>query len=548
MFHKFASDISGIELPEHFNNPFRYTPHRLAVIAADEVRHYVASHSSLSNEVAQGKMFGVLVVRNIMGEIGFLTAFSGLLAGSNSLPFFVPAVYDMLYPGGYFKQEEGAISLISKNIESLLGSESYLNASEALMRCRSAAEGELSAMRKNMRDAKSRRDALRRSATLDADTKEALIRESQYQKAEAKRLAKKWQEKIQECEARLNAINMQVALLKEERRQRSAELQRWLFTQFAMLNAKGETKTLLQIFDEHSSAMPPAGAGECAAPKMLQYAYAHKMQPLCMAEFWIGASPVGEVRRDGCYYASCKGKCGPILGFMLQGLQVDDSSSENVDDCIKPSAIIYEDDFMLIVNKPPGLLSVPGIVGGCSVQEWLCNHFPDKEFYVVHRLDMSTSGLLLVAKTPYIYKVLQGQFAKREVAKMYIALLDGLPQCPDGDINLPLSPDYINRPSQMVDFEHGKEALTHYKIIDVKMYNGKQCAVAELYPLTGRTHQLRVHCAHIKGLDTPIVGDELYGTPAGRLMLHAAKITFRHPVTGEDMEIFLPADFKGLFS
>lgn len=543
MFHQFATDITGIELPSKFNDPFRYRPHRLAIIAADELRSYIASDTHLQKEVSQGKMFGVLVVRDTAGRIGYLAAYSGLLAGSNMQPFFVPAVYDMLQPGGYFKQEEAAISQINREIDALLHSEAYRNALDAAEMCRLQAEREISAMRKEVHDAKMRRDAMRLSTALSAEEEAALLHDSRHRKAELRRLSKRLQAEILECEKAVDDIEKQILSLKEERKSRSASLQRWLFGRFVMLNAQGESSTLLQIFDEHSGCLPPAGAGECAAPKMLQYAYANGMQPLCMAEFWIGASPMGEVRRDGCYYPSCKGKCGPILGFMLRGLPVESLPFAGDAGSMQPSSIVYEDDSLLIVNKPSGVLSVPGIVGGCSVQEWLSGYNPATRFYVVHRLDMATSGLLVVAKSMDVCKALQAQFAERKVSKMYVALLDGLPARSEGEINLPLSPDYINRPCQKVDFEQGKEAVTHYKVVTEKMYKGRMCAVVELYPVTGRTHQLRVHCAHALGLNRPIVGDELYGTQADRLMLHAARILFRHPVTGKDIIKEVAADF-----
>ena len=318
--------------------------------------------------------------------------------------------------------------------------------------------------------------------------------------------------------------------MKEERKRRSAALQRWLFEQFKVRNGNGAEKSLLDIFAGHSGIIPPGGAGECAAPKLLQYAYLNSLTPIAVAEFWVGESPSGEVRRDGCFYGACKSKCEPILGFMLQGLGVEENALEKGGD-ISNISIVYEDDHVVVVDKPSGVLSVPGIMGGTSVQQWLRDEYlHSNELFVVHRLDMATSGLLVAAKSMEVYKSLQQQFAGREVEKQYPAILEGVPQRSEGVIELPLASDYDNRPRQKVDFVHGKSAVTRFKVIGIVERDGRQCAVVRFEPITGRTHQLRVHAAHKEGLDCPIVGDALYGTVGERLMLHASRISFVHPV------------------
>lgn len=544
MFHYFTSDISTIELPKQFNNPFHYRPHALCVRAADEVRNFLMSNNEWSNELAKGKMFGVLVVKDNHGQIGFLAAFSGLLNGKNRYSYFVPAVYDMLAPDGYFKCEESSITEINRRIETLLKSAEYCDAKKAYEECVSVANKELTEMRCSIQKAKHLRDEKRASQRLTEDENLQLINESSFQKAELKRLSKRWQARIYEYEQRVKQIEKNIDSLKDERKERSAALQKWLFEQFVVLNAKGESKSLLQIFNDFSGTLPPAGAGECAAPKLLQFAYVNDMQPICMAEFWVGASPLGEVRRDGCFYGSCKGKCEPILDFMLRGLNVESSSIENGSEHAKDIKVVYEDDYLLVVDKPSGMLSVPGIVGGCSVQDFLRQQTSNNNIFVVHRLDMATSGLLVVAKNIEVFKAMQALFAQRKVTKMYKALLEEEPVENSGVISLPLAPDYINRPRQMVDFEKGKEAVTRYEVIDSVVYNGQKRVLVALIPETGRTHQLRVHCAHQLGLNSPIVGDELYGTPCERLMLHASNIAFVHPVTGEN--IMLESEFSNL--
>ena len=543
LLHRFKSDISVVEAPGRFNNPFYYSPHALCVMAAGEVRDMLTLDSAVAADAARGKMFGVLVVRDGDGRLGFLAAFSGLLAGRNRVPGFVPPVFDLQSPSGYFKQEEAEISALNRKIKETESGDAYTAAAAAVADVKRAMEQQLAAMREDMRQSKLRRKELRAAGALTPDEEAALVRESQFQKAELKRVTARWQQKIAECEAVVAPFKASVAAMKEERKRRSAALQRWLFEQFKVLNAHGCEKSLLDIFAQHSGIIPPGGAGECAAPKLLQYAYLNSLVPIAVAEFWVGASPQGEVRRDGCFYGACKSKCEPILGFMLQGLDVEENALEKGGD-ISNINIVYEDNHIVVVDKPSGVLSVPGIMGGTSVQQWLRDEYlHSNELFVVHRLDMATSGLLVAAKSMEVYKELQRQFAGREVKKEYTAILDGMPITREGIIELPLAADYENRPRQKVDYTCGKPAVTRYKVIDAVERDGRQCAVVCFEPVTGRTHQLRVHAAHKDGLDCPIVGDALYGTVVERLMLHASRIAFLHPVLKEPMMLVCEAVF-----
>ena len=540
LLHRFREDISAVEPPTRFNNPFYYSPHPLCVAAACEVRAFLLGDEAVAAEAAKGKMFGVLVVRDPAGDPGYFAAFSGLLAGSNNVPGFVPPVFDFLSPTGYFKSEEAGISLLNEKIRNTEQGGEYRVAAMAVESLRTEMEQELAAMREAMRAGKRERDALRAGGNLAASEEAQLVRESQFQKAELRRATQRWQQRIEECRERLVPLQAGIAAMKEERKRRSAALQEWLFTNFKVLNARGESKDLLSIFKEHRGVLPPAGSGECAAPKLLQYAYKHGCTPVAMAEFWVGDSPQGEVRRDGCFYGSCKSKCEPILSFMLQGLDVEENALEHGGN-ITSLRVLYEDDYLIAVDKPSGVLSVPGIVGGTSVQQWLRDTKHSNDIHVVHRLDMATSGVLVAAKSMEMYKAMQGMFAARKVRKEYIALLEGVPALPCGTISLPLSADYENRPRQRVDFQGGKEAVTHYRVVETRLFNGKECALVQFEPLTGRTHQLRVHAACKEGLDCPIVGDALYGNAGDRLMLHASSLSFSHPATGE--ELFIEAVF-----
>ncbi len=531
--HRFKQDISVVEAPQRFNNPFYYSPHALCVMAADEVRAMLAQDSAVVADASKGKMFGVLVVRDGRGFLGYLAAFSGLLAGSNNVAGFVPPVFDLQSPDGYFKKEESEISALNRKIKETESGDEYNAAVTAVSYLKHEMELQLSVMREAMHSSKQRRNELRAVGTLTAEEEAALVRESQFQKAELKRATARWQQQIAESEAALAPFKHSVAAMKDERKRRSAALQRWLFEQFKVLNANGKEKSLLDIFAEYSGIIPPGGAGECAAPKLLQYAYLNSLTPIAVAEFWVGASPQGEVRRDGCFYGACKSKCEPILGYMLQGLDVEENALEKGGD-ISNIKIVFEDEHIVVVDKPSGVLSVPGIMGSTSVQQWLREEYlRSNELFVVHRLDMATSGLLVAAKSMEIYKELQRQFAAREVMKQYTALLDGVPQSNEGIIELPLAADYDNRPRQKVDYANGKPAVTRYKVVGTVERNGRQCAIVCFEPITGRTHQLRVHAAHKDGLDCPIVGDALYGTLNERLMLHASCITFVHPIDKE---------------
>ena len=538
MFHKFYENIADIPLPKKFNNPFRYTPHQLSLLAADEVRTYISGIEGWQEELSKGKMFGVLIVRNHEGEIGFLSAYSGLLDGANNHPYFVPAVYDLLTPKSYFQTEERAISEINIKIAEIESCQDYKQAQYHYKEELKAAQKKISDFRNRMQENKLLRDLKRKSTILTPEQEAELIKESQFEKAEFKRINKRFKEQELELKRDILFYEEQINSLKQERKERSASLQEWLFRQFKLYNSKGEKRDLVEIFHNFNKQLPPAGAGECAAPKMLQYAYINNLQPICMAEFWVGESPVGEVRHDGNFYPSCKGKCLPILTYMLQGVEIEEEENTDLSSQLE---IIYSDDYIIAVNKPSGMLSAPGKTGGESVEEILQKNNPDVK--VIHRLDMATSGILLLAKDIHSYKAMQMLFASRKVEKQYEAIIEGIPQKKEGEISLPLSSDYQNRPAQMVDLENGKEAITRYKVLESYRYGEREFSRLLLIPLTGRTHQLRVHMAHKLSLGMPIVGDEIYGKSDQRLILHAKSLMFIHPITQERIEIKHPSPF-----
>ena len=532
-FHTFAQPIQSIPLPERFTYPFHYTPHPLCVIAAEETQTYLKERTEWREELQTGKMFGVLVVRTPAGEVGYLAAFSGNLAGKNVHPFFVPPIYDLLQPDGFFRQEEEQINEINARIRILQTSPALEDARSRLQSTIEYCDFVLQAAKDLMKKRKEERDRLRQFPLTEEETA-LLIKESQHMKAAHKLTKKSLRSILEEDQAKVDRLEQEIEQLKQERKRRSAALQRKLFEQFRILNARGEVKDLCELFAPTSQGTPPAGAGECAAPKLLQYAYQHQLEPIAMAEFWWGDSPKTEIRHHGYYYPACKGKCEPILHHMLQGLRVDenpllaDSHRETKLD------ILYEDDYLLVINKPEGMLSVPGKGDADSVYQRLSILYPEATGpIIVHRLDMATSGLLLAAKTKEAHQNLQAQFKNRTIQKRYIALLEGEVPQDEGEIRLPLCPDPLDRPRQIVSEEFGKPALTHYRVLE--RTSGK--TLIAFYPQTGRTHQLRVHAAHPQGLHCPILGDKLYGRKAERLYLHAEYLAFTHPITSERIEI-----------
>lgn len=563
--HHFPRHILPEELPDQLNNPFSYTPHPLCIEAVQLVeaelnrllgtehkRPEQGMEMTVAEPAIEGKMMGVLVVEIPGGEVGFLAAFSGLLMGRSVHPWFVPPIFDPTLPEGYFRCEEAAISTINSRIQAMQQGSEYLEAHRALEQATASVAEQLTVMRQELGKQKAARHLLRQQGTLTAEEEARLIRESQHQKAEFKRKERELQLQLEPLKQQVALQEQRVQQLKQERKRRSAALQQWLFEQYVVHNGRGEQTTIWRLFtapEEELTGLtrqaPPGGTGDCAAPKLLQYAYLHGLRPLALAEWWWGPSPLTEVRTHGIFYPACRGKCGPLLAFMLQGLeQTQPYSATTGHHPDAPVEVLYEDTTLAIVVKPAGLCSVPGTYPALpSLYGWARKHYPQAEGpIIVHRLDMDTSGLMLLALTPDAYRTLQQQFADRTVEKRYEALLQGeLPpsMSREGIIDLPLCLDPYDRPRQMVHPLHGKAALTRYEVLQSE---GGRTRIA-FYPLTGRTHQLRVHAAHPSGLGMSIVGDRLYGQPAQRLHLHATNLSFTHPLTGERLHFESPAPF-----
>ena len=562
---------TGIDIPERMNNPLDYEPHPLCIAACKELQAYLAERKDWREEIDKGKMFGVLIVEKNDKEIGYLAAYSGQIGGRSDWKGFVPAVFDYLQPDGYFKTHEAKITELNQRIAHLINNPEIKETERILNKLHKVQEHKLNLHKMQIMEAKAKRDARRQEASLPPDTKgltseeeQAMIKESQFLKAELRRFKKLISQKTP-LEEMYDNYQKGLQEIKQLRKSDSDELQKWLFSQFKMLNDKGESKDLLEIFKEFNQMVPPAGSGECCEPKLLQYAFEHGLKPLQMAMFWWGESPKEEIRHHLHFYPACNGKCKPILHWMLPADVFEQASADAY--IYNKVEILYEDQELAVIHKPEGMLSVPGKdAQQPSIYSWARKQFPEATGpLIVHRLDMATSGLMVIAKTEFAYHRLQEQFTSHQVQKRYVAIVC----CKDKDmaqrikdaakmISLPLMPDYLDRPRQIVNHEQGKEAITEYEVLgseerrvkseefnsaanhEVPSSNLKvqssnlkvQCIRLALYPKTGRTHQLRVHCAHREGLDAPILGDPLYGNvKADRLYLHAEAITFKHPLT-----------------
>ncbi len=539
------------------NNPFEYVPTERCRRAFDELCERIErlkrsdrpEDVRFCRELEAGKMLGVLIASDPQGGRHTLYAFSGQLGdGGFYYPGFVGPVFDYLQPAGHFKTEEKRIS--DQNREIARFEAEVLGTSMAdFEREKTRRDEAIEKMREAYRASRLEREARRQSGGVTEKEVAAMIRQSQFEKAELHRLKKRMGAELKPFADDLADKQARLEAMKDKRRADSETLQQWLFTNFRLLNAAGEWRSLSEIFAETPAKTPPSGAGECCGPKLLQAAYLRGWQPEEIAEFWYGRPKAGEVRIHGEYYPACRGKCLPVLGWMLKGLEVE-PPLETADRTHAAEApeIVFENRWFCVVNKPSGMLSVPGKGEAMSVQRWLEGRYGcESGVRVAHRLDQDTSGLLIATFGDLAFKVVQKLFAFRKVEKTYVADLEGDYEAKGlervGHIELPLSPDWLDRPRQRVDRQQGKEALTRYEFVSVN--EGRSRVI--FHPLTGRTHQLRVHAASPEGLDLPIVGDRLYGKNGGRtatrLHLHAQKITFTFPIDRKTYSFEIPVPF-----
>ena len=536
------------------NNPFEYRPDAECEAAFKRLLERVETLKGSNRpedvrfcrELDAGKMLGVLIASDQTGGHHTLYAFSGQIGDAGfHHPGFVGPAFDYLQPDGYFKRKEWEISRLNKEI-TLFEQEDYAKARDIYEREKAMVNTGIANYREKCRLSKAERDVKRKGGTPDEAELDAMIRESQFEKAELRRRKKQGEERLKPYLEALNTAQKRLDSMKERRRAASEALQQWLFTNFRLLDAMGETQSLSEIFADTAIGVPPSGAGECCGPKLLQAAYKMGLTPISMAEYWYGRPKDGEIRVHGAHYPACRGKCLPVLSRMLRGLTVTPPlDSEFYARRYPEPEIIFENDRFCIVNKPSGMLSVPGKGKAASLENWLIKRYgPEKQVKPAHRLDQDTSGLIVCTFGEESYRIMQMLFATRQVKKTYAAELEGdyvaKGLAKEGRISLPLSPDWLDRPRQRVDFGEGKEAITDYKFTGIS--DGRSRVLFR--PLTGRTHQLRMHAASEQGLGMPIVGDRLYGIDASeRLHLHAQKLEFTFPIDGHHYTFNSPPPF-----
>jgi len=551
-FTHFQSSILGYALPEKFTFPFYYDPHPLCLLAANELQHHIETQTEWEYDfglveekpdVIIGKMFGVLVVQNEKNEIGYLSAFSGKLGNSSHYSKFVPPVIDVWKEDNFLNNGMEELNMINQEIKKLESLPDFRASLEVMKKDQLLADTQIEAQKEAMRNRKKERKLIRqkeKESTSPEDFEainKGLNQESINGKKELKRLLEFWENRMTQNQKKVDQIKTTIDTLKLKRKNKSARLQKKIFDQYQFLNQAGEIKSLLDIFQDKT---PMGGTGECAAPKLLQYAFQHNMKPLAMAEFWWGQSPKSEIRKHRHFYPACIGKCKPLLSHMLKGIEMDENPLLKNPAEGKKIETVFEDEHLLVINKPAEFLSVPGRYIKDSVANRMKEKFPEATGpLIVHRLDMSTSGIMLIAKSLEVHKFLQSQFIKRTIKKRYVALLEGIVSEETGTINLPLRTDWNERPKQLVCYENGKSAQTNWKVIERK----NQQTRIHFFPITGRTHQLRVHAAHPLGLNLPIIGDDLYGKKNERLCLHAEWIEFLHPISREVMSVEVEAEF-----
>ena len=555
LLHSFSTDVSQIPLPEKFTFPFYYEPHELARRAANELQQYLDSLENWFFDLKLGpddyahplgKMFGVLAVKTQDDELGYLCAFSGVRTGKQEDNFFVPLVFDPFHEESLYAQKLEELEQLTSTIGSLEDNLELVELKRQTEKKEALNLEKLKNEKKRQAEKKKQRKTLRdKQEPILSEYAFKKLKETHHQASLASKFLLKEYEvylRAQTQNDRLKIENWEdeISTLKNKRKELSQHLQEWIFSNYKFLNARGETTNALELFKNRPPYIPPSGTGDCAAPKLLQYASLNSLKPIAMAEFWYGEPLPSQVRKHGQFYPACRSKCEPVLGYMLQGLEVEENpllQSQSKDLDLK---IIYEDDHVFAVNKPAELLSVRGKEISDSVQERLEKRFPEATGpLLIHRLDMSTSGILLCAKDLETYKILQKQFTDRSISKRYVALLDGIVKEKEGFIDLPLRLDLDNRPFQLVDHQKGKSARTRYEVLQIQ---NRKTRIA-FYPITGRTHQLRVHAAHKDGLNCPIIGDDLYGKRADRLHLHAEQLVFDHPVTNEKIHLEVHSPF-----
>jgi len=541
----FDPQPSADALPSVFPSPFATPPHPLALQAASllqaRLRAVPPQDFERDGVTPRGRMYGVMVVQDAQNRVGFLSGFSGLIQDGWSLPGFVGATCDAPLRDRLWEAHRVAIASLTADID---GRERGVEAEvrEALQAVKERHARDIDAMRVVHQAKREQRKAARATANIVASPSELrrLENESRADEQERKQQRSGQSAEVAALQSRLEVLVAQRRVLEDARTARCTETLHAIQDAYVISSYSGEKVLIRQLFEPRE---PPGGAGDCAAPKLLTHAYRNHLRPLCMAEFWWGPPPEAGDRREGVFYPACRGKCGPLLPFMLGGLTVGVATIPGAEPVLDDQPrTLHEDAHLMVVEKPCGLLSVPGRGRELKDSAYLRLKERHPEFtgpLLVHRLDLDTSGVLLVAKDEKTYKALQRMFTLREIEKRYVAWVEGSPEADSGTVSLPLRGDLDDRPRQIFDPVNGKPAVTDWQVLQREPGRTR----IALYPRTGRTHQLRLHCAHPLGLNAPIVGDRLYGTLGDRMLLHAESLRFVHPHTGEPVFVQWPSPF-----
>jgi tRNA pseudouridine32 synthase / 23S rRNA pseudouridine746 synthase len=486
-------------------------------------RNLMVELASEDRYAREGKMYGVLLVETTTGEYYSIKAFSGLLNSEAVVAGWVPPI-----PGRdrVATEEAATLAALATMKQELID----LDRTTERARYRAISAEfvdrvkQLSIEHRQRKAFRQQQRAYYESTLTNVELTAALdqlIAQSCQDGRERDRLKQERDAILHPLKAILDQNDDRIRELKQRRKLRSRQLQTQMHDAYQLMNFLGTSSSLRALMP----AGIPTGTGDCCAPKLLHYAASHQLKPIAMAEFWWGEN--SQDKCQGEFYGACQERCQPLMGFMLAGLS---PQSPNL-----ALPIIYEDEYLIAVNKPAGLLSVPGrtIDLQDSVLTRLQQLYP--EIYTVHRLDRDTSGILLLARDKLTYRHLSQQFEDRQIHKIYEAILGGIVEIEQGSIDLPLWGDPLDRPRQQVDFNLGKPSLTKFQVLgQIDGYTR-----IEFMPVTGRSHQLRVHAANAQGLGVCILGDRLYGFQANveRLHLHARELSFTHPHTLERISL-----------
>jgi tRNA pseudouridine32 synthase / 23S rRNA pseudouridine746 synthase len=478
----------------------------------------------------EGKMYGILLVQLPSGELRVLKAFSGLLNGEARVEGWVPPIAGR----EQVALEEARTLAQLEQVKQALITLQHLPERQQYSTLMQEFGAQLQLRSRYYQQRKQQRQEQRQvlRATLTGEALETALEQLNIQSQRDGMEQKRWKQQqelvLQPLRQLIHQADARIQALKQERKALSQRLQAQLHRAYCLTNFAGETLSLEQVVQGGM----PTGTGDCCAPKLLHYAATHQLQPIALAEFWYGPASFNGDKRTGVFYGACADRCQPLMGFLLSGAVAQSNLAQPAD---RSLTILYEDEWLMAIDKPAGLLSVPGRYADRQDSALSRLRQLDANLRPVHRLDQATSGILLFARDAATQRDLSQQFQQRRVNKVYEAVLSGRLTRDRGVIELPLWGDPADRPRQQVHWQYGKPSLTQFRVLG----RSADRTYIELRPVTGRTHQLRVHAADAQGLGLPIWGDRLYGCTAAadRLHLHARQLQFDHPYLNQTLQL-----------